>query len=107
MSPSRRVKQLDTQINTILRRFDLRKLTAKERDVLAKLQQNLNDSRIHTTDYELSETRDEQQDNANRAKKWLEQARTNILAASEFNVFGTIDVAHLSAIIDQIISEIK
>jgi hypothetical protein len=107
MSPSRRVKQLDTQINTILRTFDLRKLTAKERDVLAKLQQNLNDSRIHTTDYELSETRDEQQDNANRAKKWLEQARTNILAASEFNVFGTIDVAHLSAIIDQIISEIK
>jgi hypothetical protein len=107
MSPSRRVKQLDTQINTILRRFDLRTLTTKERDVLAKLQQNLNDSRIHTTDYELSETRDEQQDNANRAKKWLEQARTNILAASEFNVFGTIDVAHLSAIIDQIISEIK
>jgi hypothetical protein len=107
MSPSRRVKQLDTQINTILRRFDLRTLTTKERDVLAKLQQNLNDSRIHTTDYELSETRDEQQDNANKAKKWLEQARANILAASEFNVFGTIDVAHLSAIIDQIISEIK
>jgi hypothetical protein len=107
MSPSRRVKQLDTQINTILRRFDLRTLTTKERDVLAKLQQNLNDSRIHTTDYELSETRDEQQDNANRAKKWLEQARANILAASEFNVFGTIDVAHLSAIIDQIISELK
>jgi hypothetical protein len=107
MSPSRRVKQLDTQINTILRRFDLRKLSAKERDVLAKLQQNLNDSKIHTTDYELSETRDEQQDNANKAKKWLEQARANILAASEFNVFGTIDVAHLSAIIDQIISEIK
>jgi hypothetical protein len=107
MSPSRRVKQVDTQISNILRGFDLRKLSSKERDIIAKLQQNLVDSRIYTNDYELSESREEQLDNAKKAKEWLEQARKNILAASEFNIFGAIDVAHLSAVLDQIISELK
>jgi hypothetical protein len=107
MSPSRRIKQLDAQISNILRKFDLRKLNAKEREVLDRLQQNLVDSRIYTTDYELSETRDGQLKNAKNAKKWLEQARKNILSASEFDIFGAVDVAHLSAQIDQIISELK
>jgi hypothetical protein len=107
MSPSRMVKQLELQINANLRKFDFRKLSTNERDILAKLQQNLVDSRIYTRDYELSESREEQVDNAKKAKKWLEQAQKNILTASEFNIFGAIDVAHLSAQIDQIISELK
>jgi multidrug efflux pump subunit AcrA (membrane-fusion protein) len=107
MSPSRTVKQLDAQINRILRNFDLQTLGGKDRDILSKLQQNLVDARIYTYDYELSETRAEQQDNAKKSKKWLEQARKNILAASEFNIFGALDVAHLSAQIEQIISELK
>jgi hypothetical protein len=106
-SPSRKVKQLDSQISNILRKVYLRKLSSKERDVLSMLQQNLVDSRIYIRDYELSETREEQLDNSKEAKKWLEQARKNILAASEFNIFGAIDVAHLSAQIDQIISDLK
>jgi hypothetical protein len=107
MSPSRMVKQLELQVNSNLRKFDFRKLSTNERDILAKLQQNLVDSRIYTRDYELSESREEQVDNAKKAKKWLEQAQKNILTASEFNIFGAIDVAHLSAQIDQIISELK
>jgi hypothetical protein len=106
MLPSRKVKLLELQINNILRKFDLRKLGTVERNILAKLQQNLTDSRIYASDYELSETREEQIDNAKTAKKWLDQARTNILAASEFNIFGAIDVAHLTAQIDQIIANL-
>jgi predicted Holliday junction resolvase-like endonuclease len=107
MSPSKMVMDLNRQVNIILRNFDLRKLSVKERDFLTKLQQNLADSRIYTRDYELSETREEQLDTAKIAKKWLEHARKNILAASESNIFGAIDVAHMSAIIDQIIFELK
>jgi hypothetical protein len=106
-SPSRAVKQVDTQIYGVLRSSDLRKLSVKERKILTDLQQNLNDARIYSTDYELSETREEQAKNAKAAKKWLEQAQKNILAASEFNIFDAIDVAHLSAQIEQIISELK
>jgi len=107
VSPSRKIKQLDSQISNILRGFDIRKLSSKEREIISKLQRNLTDSRIYSADYELSETRDEQLDNAKKAKKWLEQARKNILTASEFNIFGALDVAHISALIDQIISELK
>jgi hypothetical protein len=101
------VKQVDLQVSSILRKFDFRKLSTNERDVLAKVQQNLVVSRIYTSDYELSESREEQFDNAKKAKKWLAQAQKNILTASEFNIFGAIDVAHLSAQIDQIISGLK
>jgi hypothetical protein len=71
------------------------------------LQQDLTDARIYANDYELSETRDEQLDNAKKSKKWLEQARRNILAASEFNIFGAIDVAHLTAQVEQVKDMLK
>jgi transposase len=107
MSPSRKIKQLDAQINSALRGFDFSKFSVKERDILANLRQNLTNARIYTTDYELSETREEQLENTKKAKKWLEQARKNILIASESNIFGAIDIAHLTAQMDQIISELK
>jgi hypothetical protein len=107
MSPSRMVKQVELQINANLRKIDFHKLSTNVRDILAKLQQNLADSRVYTRDYELSESREEQLDNAKKAKKWLAIAQRNILTASEFNIFGAIDVAHLSAQIEQIISELK
>jgi hypothetical protein len=107
MSPSRAVKGLDSQVRVILRKTDLNRISAKERGILSKIQQNLNDARIYSGDYELSETREEQLANAKTAKKWLEQSRKNILIASESNFFSAIEVAHLTAQIDQIISELK
>lgn len=106
-SPSQMVKQLDAQVNRAVRNIDIRKLSLKERNILADLAQNLTDAKIYSTDYELSETREEQLKNAKTAKKWLDQARKNILVASEFNVFGPVDVAHLSAQIDQTASWLK
>jgi hypothetical protein len=106
-SPSRIVKQLDAQVYRILRNTELHKFSVKERKILSDLQQNLTDARIYANDYELSETRDEQLDNAKKSKKWLEQARRNILAASEFNIFGAIDVAHLTAQVEQVKDMLK
>jgi hypothetical protein len=107
LSQSRLVKQLEAQVNRVLRNIDIRKISTKERKILSELQQNLKDSRIYTNDYELSETREEQLDNIKKSKKWLEQSRKNILAASEYNIFNAIDVAHLTAQIEQIISLLK
>jgi hypothetical protein len=106
-SPSKLVKRLDAEVNRVLRKYDLRRLGGRERKFLADLQQNLVDSRVYTNDYELSETREEQLKNAKLAKKWLESARGNILAASEFNIFGAIDVAHLTAQIELICANLK
>lgn len=79
----------------------------KGRKAINELKQNLIDAKIYTQDYELSEMRQEQLDNAKRAKKYLSLARRQILRASEFNVFGAVDVAHLTAQIDQAKADLK
>jgi hypothetical protein len=107
ISPSTMAKRLEAEINMILRRVDQPKLDEKPRSAVAKLRQSLIDAKIYIRDYELSEMRDEQLKSAKTGKKWLEQARQAMLKASEYNVFGAIDVAHLSAQIDQIIGDLK
>ncbi|HEX5448119.1 MAG TPA: hypothetical protein VFW90_02880 [Candidatus Saccharimonadales bacterium] len=102
-----RVKRLEAQVSSALRPVDRQALDRRERELLAKLVQSLTDSRIYSQSYELSETRDEQLKNAREAKKWLGRARRDILKASEKDIFGPADVAHLSAQIDQIIGELR
>lgn len=100
--PSTRVKRLEADVRQVLRKTDQTKLERKYREALADLRQNLVDIRIYVNAYEFSEDRQEQQDNAKMAKKWLAKARQNILKASEADVFGAVDVAHLSASIEKI-----
>jgi hypothetical protein len=106
-SPSVMVKQLDTQVTMILRNVDQYMLSEKPRNELAGLRQSIADARTYSRDYELSEMREEQIDRAKKARKFLEQARQAILKASEFNVFGPVDVAHLTAQIDLIKNGLK
>lgn len=100
-SPSKRTKQIDASIERILRGVDIRKLSSKERNIISRLRQELSDAKVYTRDYELSETIDEQAENAKKSNKWLDAARKDILTASEYNLFGPIDVAHLTAEIEQ------
>ena len=106
-SPAGLVKDVDRQISGILRQLDFQQINEKGIKAVAELRQNLIDARVYSQDYELSEMREEQLDNAKKAKKWLERARQQILRASEFNVFGPVDVAQLSAVIDQAKADLK
>jgi hypothetical protein len=106
-SPANLVKQVDGQVSRILRQTDMREIGEKARKALAELAQDLRDAKMYTRDYELSEMREEQLDNAKKAKKWLDKARAAILRASEFNVFNAVDVAHLTAQIDQAKADLK
>lgn len=106
-SPARWVKEIDGQISRILRQTDSQQINDKGRKAIGELQQNLVDAKVYTQDYELSETREEQMDNAEKAKKYLRKSRQAILRASEFDVFSPIDVAHLTAQIDQLKAELK
>lgn len=91
----------------MLRKTNINKLGAKYRSALGDLRQNLVDIRIYTNAYEFSEERPEQLENAKIAKQWLGEARQHILIASEENIFTAIEVAHLTAQIDQIIGDLK
>ncbi|MBX4201988.1 hypothetical protein KW803_03830 [Candidatus Saccharibacteria bacterium] len=106
-SPSAQVKDIEGQVNLILRRLDMDQVPEKGRRALNELKQSLGFAKTYTQDYELSEMRQEQLDNAKKAKKKLNNARTQVLRASEFDVFGAIDVAQLSAEIETVIVDLK
>jgi len=106
-SPSGLVKQIDTQVNMILRKTDWTQISEKGRKAVEELRQFLSDAKIYALDYELSEMRDEQIKNAKAAIRWLDQAHHRILRASEHNIFGPVDVAHLTAQIDQVKADLK
>jgi hypothetical protein len=105
--PAIRVKRLEADVRRILRKTDETKLERKYRNALTELRQNLVDIRIYTNAYEFSEERPEQIENAKAATDYLDQARQHILKTSEVNIFTAIDVAHLSAQIDQLIGDLK
>jgi hypothetical protein len=105
--PSIRVKRLEADVRQILRKTDEAKLERKYRNALTELRQNLVDIRIYTNAYEFSEEQPEQLQNAKITKEYLQQARAHILKASEADIFSAIDVAHLSAQIDQLTEGLK
>ena len=105
--PSVGVKRLDADVRQILRKHDTNRLPAKQRSQIADLQQNFIDARMYTQAYELSETREEQLGNAKEAKKWLTKAKRCILSLSEQDVFGAVDVAQLSAQLEQVTDQLK
>ncbi|HET9850329.1 MAG TPA: hypothetical protein VFP35_01755 [Candidatus Saccharimonadales bacterium] len=106
-APSTSVKRLEAEVRRVLRPVDIRQLASRQRIVLEELEQNLADSKTYSQGWELSETRPEQTENARQARKWLASAQKNILAASQFNIFSAIDVAHLSAQIEQLKKQLR
>lgn len=106
-SPSLAIIELEAQIRRLLANINPQTMGSKTRNVLGDLGQVLIDSKIYTRDYELSETRQEQLYNAIQGKYYLEKARKDILKASEADIFNAVDVAHMTAVIDQVISKLK
>jgi activator of HSP90 ATPase len=68
-SPAALVKRIDGQVSMIIRGTDWDNINEKGRKAVAELRQDLSDARIYSQDYELSEMRDEQLDNAKKSQK--------------------------------------
>ena len=106
-SPYTLIKQLEAQVRSGLSGLDLMTLPLGEQKVLEELRQALVDARLTAQDYELSETRDMQLKRAKEAKQLLRQAEKGILTASHHDVFGPVEVAHLSANIERAIGHLQ
>lgn len=106
-APSKAIKDLDAQVRRILRPVDLLKQDRTVRESVATLGQHLHDARIYAVDYELSETREEQVDNAKQARKYLKAASHAVLTASQHDIFSAIDVAHIIAVIEQVRADLR
>jgi len=91
----------------VLSKLDIYTLERAEQKVIKDLKTEVIDARLDIRDYELSETREEQLKKATASKKRLDRVRRGILAASEYNVFTAIDVAQLTAQLEQISENVK
>lgn len=105
-SPYRTIRGLESQVTGVLSAIDAFLLPHPTRKVVTELQHQLVDARLDVRDYELSETRDEQLARAKAAKERLTHLRILVLEASEHGIFSAIDVAQLTATIEQTASRL-
>lgn len=106
-SPFLGIKRLETELQGRLAALDIVTLPVNERKLISGLKNELIDARLDIRDYELSETREEQLRKAGEARQRLERIRKMILGLSEYNVFGSVDVAQLSAELEQISEQVR
>lgn len=99
-SPFVAMQRVETQLKVLLRPIDVSLLEDTERKAVAGMKRLMVDARLDIHDYELSETRPEQLENAVAAKNRIFKLQACVLAAG--NVFGPADVAQLSAQLEQI-----
>ena len=66
------------------------------------VRREMTDARLDIRDYELAETRAEQMQLARACRKRLAAVRTHISALGTQRVLGGVDVAHLSARLEQL-----
>ena len=99
-------KQLEGQLKLLLSAQDMEALPQQAREAAIAIKRLMADARLDVRDYEFAETRAEQIVHAQAGTKRLEEVRQRILRASEYNVFGAIDVAHQTATIEQIINQL-
>ena len=101
-SLSVRIKRLQADITKVLSAIDLRDSDKQTRQILVALKHDLADVRLDIRDYEFAETRVEQGKLGQAARQRLASVKTNMLAASQYNIFSAIDIAQLSARLDQL-----
>lgn len=106
-SPYEQAKELVRQLNSILSAMDIDDLPREERNLAIDIKQLFDHVRLGARDYDYADTRYEQEQSAVETKKYLEQLQAKVLKASEYNLFGAVDVAHASARIQHIISKLQ
>jgi len=97
-------QELERQVIGILSYFDVNDLPMGQRELVTQLKHQLVDAKLDARDYEYAQTRAEQLQTVKEGKQHLAQLQKSLLKASEHNIFGAVDVAQLSARIEQLIS---
>jgi hypothetical protein len=106
-SPYILIKSLEGAITSALSAVDVYDLDPRVAKIVTTLQKQIIETRLDVRDYELSETRQEQIKFDKSSKRQLETVRKDILAASEYNIFGPVDVAHLTAQLELVIEKLE
>lgn len=105
VTPLELAKQLQLHVVGLLSHIDLPELPKTEQRLIRDLKHTLGDVRLEIRDYELAETRVEQIKCAADARESLAQIQASI-SSNGISVFGAVDVAHVTARVEQIIDEL-
>ena len=100
-SPFLLAKRLEADVLRLVSQLDPTYLTSEQQRKAGQLRNSLIDVRLEIQDYELAETRDDQLRNAAVSKKYLQKIRL-LITDNSLDVFGAVDVAHLTAQVEQI-----
>lgn len=100
-------KELSNQLTSILASTDAEGLPMEQRTLVASINQLAEHMRLTVRDYDFAETRAEQQQSSLVAKLQLEKLQAAIVKASEYDLFGPVDVAQISACLQKIISDLQ
>lgn len=104
---------MDNTLNAIVHRtsgyvlqqfagVDTHSVSKLERELVEGIRRIVVDLKLDVRDYELAETRSEQLRYRTDARARIEEFRALVLKASSADLFGPVDVAHLSALLEQI-----
>ena len=98
--------RVDGDVTRILSSVDLHEQDIKVRSKVHILKQELTEARTEIRDFELAETRIEQQKVGVQTRNRLAEIEKHILMLSQYNIFNPIEVAELSARIDMLRQEL-
>lgn len=102
ISLTNRMKEIEMRLAAVLSSQDADNLPLAERELLTALKHWAIDARLEVRDYEYAETRPSQQRHAKEGKRLLGLLLAGIVKASEYNIFGPVDVAQLTAELDDV-----
>jgi hypothetical protein len=106
VTPLTKIKQLETVINSILRTHDVQALERETQKAVAHLKRELTDARLDIRDAEFADTGEDYRRHVSDAKARLVKVNKSILNLSSDGLFKPVDVAELSAKLDQLSSEL-
>lgn len=99
------IQKLNANLNGIVSAIDVDALQRPAQEAVQAIRRLMVDVRLDLRDYELAETRAEQQALAIAAKERLTALHDNVLLASDYGIFSSVDVAQNTAYIHHIISK--
>jgi hypothetical protein len=102
-----RITRLNTRLLSLLAALDDDIIGRETRKAIEKIKLVSADARLDVRDWEFSDSREEMEQNAKTAVKRIDELRALILKASEYGIFGAVDVADITSRLDEVADSLR
>jgi hypothetical protein len=106
-TPLAAAKAIEIYIGGVIAAFGIDDLGFADRSLLEGIRRGVTDARLDIRDYEVADTRPEQLKLQKAVHARLHSLQEDILKASQTGMFSAVEVAHISAMIEQLISSVE